>query len=426
MKINAVSKTISLLLVLTLLFGIFAQPVMASSNKENKNHNKPESKVEQKNEALTQDASIYDNSALSGLKQLAEISTSSAILINSSDIEDILDDYTDEEIDNMENPDDDRVNGKAKGNVKGKENHGDKNEINILCVLINDYEAAIENEYINGVFLKSTYLLDIKSKLAVYLKVLNQSKDISDEDRNLIKDIQNNFYLSNSIVCSNGIILLDYLSKVTENRKSEKALENCLKNAIKHKEKAFDFQSKGLAILSMQSYRNSYKEVVKGFEKAGYELNDAFFETELDSDGDTVPDGHELLNGTNPFVADVKPIEYVDLGDGKINSKYLYNAIYPNLYLRGLSIDNILLADDYDNDGLNLEKEYEYDTNPFSEDTDEDGINDYDEISIYNTNPLKWDTDNDGLSDGTEISAGLNPLLADTDGDGIISKRYYW
>jgi len=114
--------------------------------------------------------------------------------------------------------------------------------------------------------------------------------------------------------------------------------------------------------------------------------------------------------------------KYVQLGDGKIDADYLYKAIYPNLFSRGLNTDNILLSDDYDNDDLTLEEEYMLDTNPFVADTDEDGINDYDEVTVYKTNPLKWDTDADCMSDGTEISAGLNPLIADTDGDGIIDS----
>lgn len=82
MKINSVKKTISLLLVLTLLFGTFVQPVMANSNKGNKQHNQSESMVESEHEEVTRNARIYDNSAISGLKQLLEISTSSAGYFN--------------------------------------------------------------------------------------------------------------------------------------------------------------------------------------------------------------------------------------------------------------------------------------------------------------------------------------------------------
>ncbi len=45
-------------------------------------------------------------------------------------------------------------------------------------------------------------------------------------------------------------------------------------------------------------------------------------------------------------------------------------------------------------------------------DTDNDGLTDDDEITIYNTDPLNDDTDNDGISDGDEISQGTDPTAA--------------
>ncbi len=111
--------------------------------------------------------------------------------------------------------------------------------------------------------------------------------------------------------------------------------------------------------------------------------------------------------------------EYIQLADGRINKDYLERAIYPYLLMKGMSLDDIRLADDYDGDGLTLEEEYDYDTNPFAKDTDEDGVDDYLEIHQYGTNPIKYDTDEDGMSDGTEILCGLNPLQKDTDNNGI-------
>ena len=119
------------------------------------------------------------------------------------------------------------------------------------------------------------------------------------------------------------------------------------------------------------------------------------------------------------FEYDIYAVEYIELVDGKIDKRYIENAIYPRLIRDGLSIENVRLADDFDNDGLTLIEEYEYDTNPFSVDTDEDGLNDYDEINIYKTNPIYYDTDGDEMGDGTEISSGLNALIPDTDGDGL-------
>lgn len=42
-------------------------------------------------------------------------------------------------------------------------------------------------------------------------------------------------------------------------------------------------------------------------------------------------------------------------------------------------------------------------------DSDNDGITDFDEISLYNTNPFSADSDNDGFTDEAEILGGYNP-----------------
>jgi hypothetical protein len=48
-----------------------------------------------------------------------------------------------------------------------------------------------------------------------------------------------------------------------------------------------------------------------------------------------------------------------------------------------------------------------------SQDSDNDGLSDYDEIHVYGTDPYKADTDGDGRSDGEEVLAGTDPLVAD-------------
>lgn len=52
-------------------------------------------------------------------------------------------------------------------------------------------------------------------------------------------------------------------------------------------------------------------------------------------------------------------------------------------------------------------------------DSDNDGLPDIDEQTIYYTDHLDPDTDNDGIWDGEEINIGTSPLDADTDDDGI-------
>ena len=53
-------------------------------------------------------------------------------------------------------------------------------------------------------------------------------------------------------------------------------------------------------------------------------------------------------------------------------------------------------------------------------DDDGDGLSDVDEINIHGTNSKRADSDGDGLSDPAELQTHLtNPNLADTDSDGL-------
>lgn len=45
-------------------------------------------------------------------------------------------------------------------------------------------------------------------------------------------------------------------------------------------------------------------------------------------------------------------------------------------------------------------------------DSDKDGITDYDEISLYKTNPFAADTDGDGFIDSSEITLGIILTIA--------------
>ena len=44
-----------------------------------------------------------------------------------------------------------------------------------------------------------------------------------------------------------------------------------------------------------------------------------------------------------------------------------------------------------------------------TEDTDKDGLSDYDELYVFHTSPFLADSDSDGTSDGTEVAAGADP-----------------
>lgn len=98
-------------------------------------------------------------------------------------------------------------------------------------------------------------------------------------------------------------------------------------------------------------------------------------------------------------------------------------------------------TDDPDGDGCNVGCEESRDLNPLKKDTDEDGLDDFQEAYLLPTLGNEWDSDFDGLGDkeeydlrldGTDldrlpndgpaiISSGpLDPTNPDTDGDGLL------
>ncbi|MBX7138465.1 MAG: hypothetical protein K1X83_10825 [Oligoflexia bacterium] len=70
---------------------------------------------------------------------------------------------------------------------------------------------------------------------------------------------------------------------------------------------------------------------------------------------------------------------------------------------------------DADRDRLSNRREGSFHTNPFSSDTDSDGLKDRSELLKYHTDPRNYDTDGDGISDGDEDSNGNG--IADEDED---------
>jgi hypothetical protein len=57
-------------------------------------------------------------------------------------------------------------------------------------------------------------------------------------------------------------------------------------------------------------------------------------------------------------------------------------------------------------------------TDPFDDDTDDDGLLDGPEVAL-GTDPNETDSDSDGLDDGAEVALGTDPTDPDTDGDGV-------
>lgn len=128
-----------------------------------------------------------------------------------------------------------------------------------------------------------------------------------------------------------------------------------------------------------------------------------------DTDGDGVPDAYEEMYGTDPENPDTD-------GDGLTDYEEIVLTNSDPLVYN--SIDESLSDEDadYDKDGLSTREELTLGTDPTQADTDNDRINDYDEINVWHTDPLVADTDDDGIVDGDEVKVGLDPANPETFG----------
>jgi hypothetical protein len=78
---------------------------------------------------------------------------------------------------------------------------------------------------------------------------------------------------------------------------------------------------------------------------------------------------------------------------------------------------------DSDGDGLIDTDEVDLGTDPGDPDTDDDGLEDGEEVNDFGTNPLDADSDDDGSNDGNEITLGTDPLDADSDDDLLLDGQ---
>ncbi|PGS48528.1 DUF3289 family protein [Bacillus sp. AFS041924] len=285
------------------------------------------------------------------------------------------------------------------------------NELDVLQQLIDEYEQSVQEEYIQEVILKSDRLLEIKHKLTICLWGYITKNEFNQPTEVLLADILFNFYLSDKIVNKNAIgILRDISEEVEQNGNKIKAHLN---NSVKMSEKGNEFLEKELAIPAAKSYQNAYKQVLFGLEKAGYSITPTFFESTSDTDGDSLTDGIEFLEGMNPFKKDTD-------GDG-LQDNIEFEArsfLSPTKY--DSDFNGISDADeDVDEDDLNNKDEQAYQTNLMKGDSDQDGLTDGFEVHQFSSLPNKLDTENDGLSDGDEYAFKTNPNATDSNNNGI-------
>ncbi|MEH6996553.1 hypothetical protein V7075_28255, partial [Neobacillus drentensis] len=291
----------------------------------------------------------------------------------------------------------------------GDFNQTGMNELEMFEQLINQYEQAVQEEYIKEVVLESDLLLDIKHKLTIYLWGYASNNDFNEPTEVLLADILFNFYLSDKIVNKNAIGILKDISDQSDHN-GNKIIAH-LENAVKMSEKANEFLEKDLGIPAAKSYQNAFKQVLFGLEKACYTFNTEFFESTSDTDGDSITDGIEYQEGMNPFKMDTD-------GDGlKDNIEYeIKSSISPTKY--DTDHNGISDADeDSDGDGLINKDEQIYQTTLIKKDSDQDSLTDGFEVQQFDSLPNKDDTDSDGLSDGDEFALKTNPNAADSDND---------
>jgi uncharacterized protein (TIGR03382 family) len=130
---------------------------------------------------------------------------------------------------------------------------------------------------------------------------------------------------------------------------------------------------------------------------------------DADSDDDGLSDGEErALYGTDPNDADtddggVNDGDEVDRGTDPLDGS------------DDLPPDEV----DTDGDGLFDFQEPGFGTDPFDPDSDNDGVNDGDEVTVTGTDPNDPDSDDDGLTDGVEVAGGTLPDDPDSDDDGL-------
>ena len=142
-----------------------------------------------------------------------------------------------------------------------------------------------------------------------------------------------------------------------------------------------------------------------------------------DSDADGVLDGDEVALGTDPndpnngvVAGDAAAVTEDAAGSEEVAAP-AEEAAAPGEEApveEAPVVEDVPVAatpGDTDGDGLEDAIEFELGTDPYTVDTDQDGLTDGDEYYIFATGTLNPDTDGDGILDGDEIAQGTDPNI---------------